>query len=59
MSKPDDEIDIIDRLHWWEGHDDLPEELSDLIAAACDEIRGLRAELEQVRKDVEAMLPKF
>jgi hypothetical protein len=59
MSKPDDEIDIVDRLRWWEGHDDLPEELSDLIAAAYDEIRGLRAELEQLRKDIEAMGPKF
>jgi hypothetical protein len=52
-------LDIVAALGWWEGHDNVPDELSDLIAVACDEIRSLRAELEQVRKDIEAMEPKF
>jgi hypothetical protein len=51
--------DILRLLEYWESHDDVPEELSKLISQACDEIRGLRAEVEQLRKDIEAAEPRF
>jgi hypothetical protein len=52
-------VDIVRALGWWEGHDDVPKELSDLISQACDEIRGLRADVERLRKDIEAAELRF
>ena len=53
------EADIVDILRHWEGHDDVPEELWGYLAAAADEIDGLRAENDQLRKDLNAIGPEF
>ena len=48
------EADIVDILRYWEGHDAVPEELSQYLAVAADEIAGLRAENDYLKKEMDA-----
>ena len=52
-------MDIVNVLRFWEGRDDVPEDLSQYLSQAADEIAGLRAENEHYRKILDEAEPKF
>lgn len=51
--------DIVEILDFWQGRDDVPEDLSLHLSIAADEIRGLRSENEYYRKLLDDLEPKF
>jgi hypothetical protein len=56
---PHPDPDIVKMLEYWEGRDDVPEELNQVLSAAADEIRGLRAENDYYRKQLDEAEPRF
>lgn len=53
------EPDIVKVLDFWQGRDDVPEDLQFYLSCAADEIRGLRSENEYLQKIVNDLEPKF
>lgn len=53
------EPDIVDILRFWEGRDDVPEDLQQYLSIAADEIAGLRSELKYWREIVNSNEPRF
>lgn len=53
------EADIVDILRFWDGRDDVPEDLNPYLSAAADEIAGLREENAYYRKLLDDAEPKF
>jgi hypothetical protein len=53
------DLDIVDILRFWEGRDDVPEDLSPYLSIAADEIAGLREENKYYRKLLDEADPKF
>lgn len=51
--------DIVDILRFWEGADDVPEDLSQYLAVAADKITGLRIENKNLRRALDEYEPKF
>jgi hypothetical protein len=51
--------DIVDTLRFWEGRDDVPEDLSQYLRIAADEIAGLREENKYLRRVMDDAAPRF
>jgi Domain of unknown function (DUF3850) len=53
------EVDIVDILRFWNGRDDVPEELSHYLVIAADEIAGLRLANDYLQKVMRDAEPQF
>ena len=51
--------DIVTTLLSWRGRDDVPEELSEHLATAVDEITWARGKVKDLRKELDKHLPEF